>query len=317
MKIQPRSSRAHALIGVGAALTGVLLGFIVVYLGETTGAPTAAQTLAQRCQTNARAGQMNAPMVTDGQCNIECMGGPTGQGPKGKQNPKCICGQELGKADAGTTNCYNPGDCTPPGGLPACGSVEKPMLPMMGMMMPMMMMPMMGMGMPPMIPMIPMGMPKMMMPMPPQEECQKEPKPDHCKSGVSDSLLGSLTQNVKDFFSPGSAESGSQQSIGDKLQSFLTGGSSDTSNTSNTSAGTNNPTQAVVTPVVSGSNAGGLSAQGGTQSGNTSGSQGQNVNAAVTGFGGGSANVDTSTGPILSAIKSVTSRIQSILSSWF
>lgn len=305
----------RTFVGGGAIVLGVLLGFLVVYgnVGVERLALTAAASpsLAQRCQTNSRVGQVNAPIVTDSACMQACS---DPQRP-GKQNPACICGQELGNADAGVTSCYNPGDCNPPAGLPACGSVEKPKLPEeqkgqgegKGGEMPKM----------PEIPKGGGGQPKPEQPK--DEECEKEPKPEHCKAGVSDSLLSSLTQGVKDFFTPdSSSEAGTQQSISERLQSFLTGGTSDTSNTSDSSSDIKNPTEAIVSPAISGSNAGQITPQGNAQTGANANARSGALDSAVTGFSGGAAaNTDTSTGPILTAIRGITSRIQEILSSLF
>jgi len=282
--------RAHTLVGVGAAFVGVALGFVVVSLGERGTDMTVAQTLAQRCQTNSRAGQVNAPMVTDQNCMIQCQGGPTGKGPKGKANPACICGQELGKADAGVTNCHNPGDCNPPAGLPACGSVEKPKLPGEEKMPPK------GEekgGMPPMLPMLPMPMPKMPMPMmpPTSEECKQEPKPANCEGGVSNSLF----DNFKNLFTgdtSGSKSAEAAPSVVDRLKSFIGMGANDSS----AASAVNNPTEATVTPVPSGSNSGQLTPSGGTQNNGSQSGSSQAPTSEVTGFGLQSSGETTSQG---------------------
>lgn len=307
---------SQRLLGVGAALAGVALGVLVVHLdSETTNTAmlaAASPTLAQRCQTNARAGQINAPLATDAACMKAC----TDPKRPGKQNPQCICGKELGMADAGVTNCYNAGDCNPPSGLPECSSVEKPKG---------------GEGGMPMLPMLPMPMPKPDMPMPPPDCTKKQgfatstssttrsfdtpcPEDSDAPSGVSGFFSNLFGNN--DSASSGGIQS-TIKSAADRLTSFLSGGT-ESSAVVNTSASVNNPTEAKVTPVTpSGSNAAQLTAQGNVsaQGGSTGG---VGPNSTVTGFGANaSADVDTSTGPILSAMRSVISRIQSLLSSIF
>jgi hypothetical protein len=162
-----------------------------------------------------------------------------------------------------------------------------------------------------------MGMPSMPMPKEPEDPCKTDASSTEClakrgTSGIGNYLSG-LFGNSNSSSTSGTIQS-AVQSVASKLSAFLSGDSeSETSADTNT---TQNPTSAFVTPII-GSNVGKITAQSGAQGGANAGSTGGPTNVAVTGFGSGEANVDTSTGPILAAIKSVTARIQSILSSMF
>ncbi|MFZ2555669.1 MAG: hypothetical protein WAZ27_00175 [Minisyncoccia bacterium] len=159
---------------------------------------------------------------------------------------------------------------------------------------------------------------------PTKEECKKEPKPADCPSKGISGLLGNLFGTAGTSSGTGPVQS-TIQSVADKLSSFLSGGESsptvDTSVPDTDTSATTNPTQAVVTPVTpSASNAAQVTSDtktGSTEGPPSSGSSGSSQ-SVVTGFNAGvSADVNSSTGPILSAIRSVTSRIQEILSALF
>lgn len=156
---------------------------------------------------------------------------------------------------------------------------------------------------------------------PAQEECKQEPKPAHCpKTGIS-GLLGNLFGTSSSESGTGNTVQSTIKSVTDKLSSFLTGDTSAPSvNTTVTPTPPKNPTEATVTPVTpSASDAAQLQAgTSGGVSGGTNAGSGTNGQPAVTGFTSNApADVNTSTGPILSAIRSVTARIQSILASLF
>ena len=180
------------------------------------------------------------------------------------------------------------------------------------------------MGMPPMVPMLPMPMPKM--PMPPEQpkdECTQTPKPAHCPNSGISGLLGSLFGSTTASSTGGVVQS-TIKSVADKLSSFLSGETTSSAvvntNANTTNKPINNPTQAVVTPVITGSNSGQITSSGNTQvSGSQNGSTQTNSQASVTGFNSNASaeQINTSTGPILSAMRLVISRIQSILSSMF
>lgn len=312
----------HSLIGIGAALVGVALGIGVVYVdgygdGELAVHAQGGGSCKQQEDACRSANPYSVCHAKWVQCVTQkCSIGGTGAG-QCSQDPDCqnSCTEESTSTGGKISCCSgapihdNPckdkvdGKCNPkPTEL---GGKEMPMMPMMG-------------GMPPMLPMLPMPMPKpdMPMPMPAGDECTKEPKPAHCDSGTSKGLLDSF----KDMFSPSSqtAEGESKPSVLSKLTSFITGGSSDP--TTPVPSTIHNPTEAVVTPITpSGSNAGQVTSSGVQASGNTNTQTNTSgPNSTVTGFGSGAqADVNTQTGPVLAAIRSVTARIQSLLSSIF
>lgn len=290
-------SRHHASVGIAAAVFGAVLGIGVVYWD----APSAQAPLVQaagacpqgnyNCRVGERPpegesgpcvkGTKLVKVVNGGSCPCTCEKGP---GPLEQMcDSTLVCD---GKALEGKPK-EAPKEA---GGMP-----KLPELPKGGGG---------GGGQPP---------PKQ------DEECQKEPKPEHCESSVSRGLLDTLVpQSVKNLFSSDST-GGTEEAAGsafDRLRSFFTNESLDTSETTSSQ----NPTEAEVTPVVVGSSAGQINPRGGAARDgmDTNANTGIGPNAAVTGFGANEA-VDTgpSTGPILSAIRSVTMRIQEILSSLF
>lgn len=282
---------AHALIGVGAALIGVFLGFVVVSFDNShtvARAPEAeaASAPAQRCGTNVRTGQTDTTLPMDSACMQAC----AVQDKTGKKQEGCWCGKELGNAGPGTT-CQNiAGNCT--ASLPACSSIEKPKLPGEEKMPPK------GEekgGGAPMLPMLP--MPKGGEPKPPEqpkdEECQKEPKPANCENGVSNSLF----DNFKNLFTgdtSGSENVDEAPSVADRLKSIFGIGST---NDSSAASAINNPTEADVTPVTpTGSNASQLTPSGDTQSNGSQSGSSQAPTSEVTGFGSQSSGETTSQG---------------------
>lgn len=287
-------------MGVGAAIVGVVLGVALVYWdGGREG------------RLSVQAGEAMCPTGKDYKCDSK-------NPPPGKTN----CGFNLGcqTVTNGVTcpgTCQSNGKCLTTG---SCGGEKlegkpKEMPKEMG-------------GMPPMLPMLPMPMPKPDMPKPPEDPCKKNPTSTECKGQQGTSGVSGFLSNIFGTNTNGTNASSSNtvqttiQSVASRLSAFLTGSTDSVANTDNGTANINNPTTAIVTPVVvSGSNAGQITSQtGGTSQGgafNTGGAQGIG-NSTVTGFGSSaSADVNTSTGPILSAIRAVTARIQSILSSLF
>lgn len=160
-------------------------------------------------------------------------------------------------------------------------------------------------------------------PKPPADPCTKNPTSTECKStqtpsGVSGFLSNIFGTNANTNTSSTGGQSTLQNAIS-KLQSFL-GGENTGSQTDSSSNAVNNPTEAAVTPVTpSASQAGQVTSQTGSSqqgSSNTSGTQG--IGSTVTGFGSDAqADASTQTGPIVAGMKSVLTRIQSILSSLF
>jgi hypothetical protein len=288
----------HALIGVGAAMIGGMLGVAVVYLDSISNQQLEVQAVGiAACPTG--------DYGCDYRDNAEIQ-----KGRNCKKNTPC---QDTTNGHTCTGVCLSNTDKCQTVKCDGKGLDGKPkeMPKDMG-------------GMPPMLPMLPMPMPKMPMPMPPEkDDCTQTPKPASCPNTGISNLLGNIFGTTSAISTAGGAVQSGIQSVTDKLTSFLKG---DTSNSAavttnaNANATVNNPTQAVVTPViVSGSNAGQVTSQGSAQATlNGSTQAGGLTNPSVTGFGGGaSADVDTSTGPILSAMRSIVSKIQSLLSSIF
>jgi hypothetical protein len=298
------SKGTHSLIGAGAIILGVALGIGVVYWDGANERTLVVQAQASDCPSFKKEypyGPDNYDSTgkkisgTDGQQGHPCKHVPVNGG---------VCeGKCAGSLCSAGTSCNGE----------KLEGKPKEMPKEMG-------------GMPPMLPMLPMPMPKMPMPEMPKEPCGPlnalGTSSAGCAgrdtpSGISaylSSLFGGNTAS-----STGNAVSSTIRSVADRLSEFLSG-DTESSDTVKTNTGTQNPKEASTTPVVvSGSNAGGINAPGGIQGGTNAG---QGVGAGgtfsvVTGFGSGGANVETSTGPILAAIKSVTARIQAILSSMF
>lgn len=309
MRWQPdrHSKGTHTLFGIAAVAMGVILGVFIVFLNSATDS------------------QWGVPQAQAG--NEECTGG--------EEQYTCPYPQKKKKPDGTTIECMFDKKCTnvtndhvTEGGCQAPGKCfgktgdGKPLegKPMM--------MPMMMGGMPPMLPMLPMMMPKMSMPPDPCGPTNAlGTSSAGCAGRDASSSVGGVSGFLTSLFgnnssSPSSGIGSTIQSVGDKLWSFITGDTesmavvnTNANTNANASGVINNPTEATVFPVTaSGSNAGQVSSQSGDTSGDTNSTQG-NVNAqTVTGFGGGaSSDVDTSTGPILSAIDWVIRQIQNIL----
>lgn len=318
----PLASRHHPLsIGVLAAVLGVALGVGVVYLDQKETAPVLAQSSGSCTQREQACVSGGTPYSTCHsqwvQCmTSKCMGGAGAVG-QCVQDPECQAScTESATSQGGKISCCDggpkhgntcrdkvDGKCNPKQtelekGKEETKGGEMPKLPEM---------PKGGGG----------GEPK-----PPEDPCKKNPTSTECKStqapsGMSGFLSNIFGTNTTDSSTTNNSPSTLQSAI-TKLQSFLSGES--TSDTTSSADSVNNPTQAVVTPVTpSASQAGQVTSQsGGSQQGATNSGGAQGVGSTVTGFGAGvQADMSTQTGPILAAIKSVTSRIQSILSSLF
>jgi|SRR3989344_1941505 len=302
-KVRPQhSKRTHALFGVGAATLGILLGFVVVYLDGSTQAKWIPQAQAGNEECVGTEEQYTCPIGTTKQVGtrtIVCMRGKTCTEQGGRVGGEC---KKAGKCEGKTSDGK------------ALEGKPKEMPKEMG-------------GMPPMLPMLPMPMPKMPMPMEPKPaDCEKHPTSTDCRStsgssGISGFLGNLFGTNSESGSTIGNAVQSTFQSVTDRLTSFLKGGTESSATVNaNTGTATNNPTEAVVTPVTpSGSNAGQLTAQGTVQASSNGTTQGNGLSApTVTGFeGGASADVNTSTGPIVTAIRDVIGKIRDLLSSWF
>lgn len=311
MRMSPKdmhTKKQHTFIGIGAMLLGVALGVGAVYLNGTHQTDLVIEAATTACPEG----------------NYGCyVGQPPPEGQKGPcmKEFKCIattpggtCPGTCQKAGPGELTCKSIGSCD---GKKLEGKPkEEPKEEGKG-------------GEMPKLPELPKGggggggQPPPTDPT--QEECKKEPRPANCPNTGISGLLGNLFgTNTTTSSSTSNVVQTTFKSVADKLSSFLSGGeSAPTVNTSvpSTPAPIANPTQAVVTPVTpSASNAANVAPQ--TNTGSTNSAQGAgspaNGQPAVTGFNSSaSADVNTSTGPILSAIRSVTSRIQEILSSLF
>jgi len=293
-KTTPQHSKgAHALIGVGAAMLGAILGIGLVYIDSVN-------------DTQLKVQAEGTAFCPSGDYDCDYWDKEKiAQGRKCKRSTPCqdttnghVC---QGLCMSNTNKC----DTKKCDGKDLEGKPE-------------------DMGMPPMLPMLPMPMPKPSAPKEPEDPCKKNASSSECKatqtpSGVSgflSNIFGTNSTSGTNASSTGGAIQTTIQSVADKLSAFLSGGTESTANTNTI----NNPTNAAVTPVVvTGTNAGQITSSGGTQaSGSQSGSVQTGGQSAVTGFGSSaSGEVNPSTGPILSAIRSITARIQSILSSLF
>lgn len=284
------SKGTHSLIGLGAIILGVALGIGVVYWDGAKDHQLTAEAQEAFCPGGDYKCDYNNPPPGKNNCKMNY--------PCKKVTNGFTCNGLCKENKCDTLGCEGKG----------LEGKPKEMPKEMG-------------GMPPMLPMPPMGMPKPDMPKEPEDPCKKDASSTECLAKRGTSSIGSYLSNL--FGNSDSSSSGTGatiqsavQSVASKLSSFLSGGSESTARTdTNTSA--SNPTSAVVAPVVTGSNVGQITAQTNVQGSTNAGSTGGPTNVAVTGFGSGGASVDTSTGPILAAIKSVTARIQAILSSLF
>lgn len=288
------SKGTHSLIGAGAIVLGVVLGIGVVYWDGVNDAQIAVQAQA----VNADCLGNYDPKLQHTQTNPETKQ----QGLLGK-----FCKEPNGAGGICNGTCQAPGKCLATG-CDGKGLEGKPkeMPKEMG-------------GMPPMLPMPPMGMPKPDMPKEPEDPCKTDASSTECQlkrgtNGIGN-YLSNLFGNSNSSSTPGTIKT-AVQSVASKLSAFLSGDSESESDT-NTNTSTQNPTSAFVTPIVTGANVRQITAQSGTQGNANTGSTGGPTNVAVTGFGSGGASVDTSTGPILAAMKNITTRIQAILSSLF
>lgn len=299
MKATPdgHSKGTHVLIGSFAVLIGVTLGAGLVYFDSSSKSSLAVQAAGGMCPQ----GDYSCKEGGTSKSGQPCRGGHISSETVNGATCTCVCPKE----GLVSVVCPSDGKCN---GQKLEGK-PKEMPKEMG-------------GMPPMLPMLPMPMPKMPMPEPPKsDDCTQTPKPASCPPTVSNSLFDSL----KNFFTGSTSSDASTtsttapMSMADRLKSFL-GFPTDSGAAVANTGSTNNPTEAVVTPVTpSGSNAGQLTAQGTAQASSNGTTQGTGLtNQGVTGFGGGaSADVNTSTGPIVSAIRDVIGKIRSLLSSWF
>lgn len=292
----------HAAIGIGAAMLGMVLGIGLVVWDGTNDKTLAVQAQASDC-----------PSFT-ASCSWAAQ-----DNPKTKEyEPNCRIGHPCKHVPVNGGICDGKCDATLCSAGASCNGKKLEGKPKeepkeMG-------------GMPPMLPMLPMPMPKMPMPMEPKPaDCENHPTSTDCRntsgSGGISGYLGNLFGTNSAISSAGEVVQSTFQSVTDRLTSFLKGGT-ESSATVNANTGTtiNNPTEAIVTPVTpSGSNVGQLTAQGTVQAFSNGTTQGNGLNApTVTGFGGGaSADVNTSTGPIMAGIRSVLGKIQNLLSSWF
>jgi len=282
------SKRTHGLIGAGAIVLGVALGIGVVYWDGAT----------------------RSQLVTHAQLagfHPGCAGGdydPKYRYPQ--TNPQTKKQSYMGKPEIDTSVGKVPCECKAEGKCEAKGQPGKPKeMPK-------------EMGGMPMLPMPPMGMPKPDMPKEPEDPCKTDASSTECRLKQGTSGIGNYLSNLFGNSNSSSTAGTIQtavQSVASKLSSFLSGDSGGEAST-NANTTTQNPTSAFVTPVT-GSNVGKITSQTGAQGSANAGGTGGPTNVAVTGFGSGGASIDTSTGPILAAIKSVTARIQAILSSMF
>jgi len=332
------SRGTHTLIGVGAVLAGVALGFTVVYFdtARDTGIVANAQGQCKQqedtCVANKTPYQQCHQKWT--QCIMsKCSIGGTGAGQCNK-DPDCqdAC-TESSSGVAGKISCCK-GE--PKHNNPCKDEVDgkcNPMMPMMG-------------GMPPMLPM-PMPMPDM--PMPPQDGCDPFRKDDAHASTTATSTRPNI-----EFPCPSSSQSGvggllnswfgadtytsgsgnylqnTARSAADKLWSFITG--DDTNESTQTSGSQNSAstqTNAAANSPFSASGANN-SAQLNAQSGGTqnTASQGSSFLASqVTGFSAelstqdavssessGSSSVLTTIGEMLRGIEAL---LRNMLSSLF
>lgn len=310
-------------IGVIAVAVGISLGIGVVYLDQRETAPVHAQGSGSCQQVEESCGKINN-QGHSATCHSQwvqcmtnkCMGGAGAVG-QCVQDPECQAScTESATSQGGKISCCDggpkhgntcrdkvDGKCNPKQtelekGKEEGKGGEMPKLPEM---------PKGGGG----------GEPK------PKEPCAANASSSECKStqtpsGVSGFLSNLFGSNSNTESAGTNTVSGALQSAASKLQSFLSGESTPAATLENT--GTTNPTEAVVTPVTpSASQAGQITSQAGSsQQGATNAGGTQGVGSTVTGFGSGvQADTNTQTGPILAAIKSVTARIQSILSSLF
>jgi hypothetical protein len=292
------TKKVHTFIGLGAIALGVTLGIGVVYL----------DTSSQKTDMFTQAATSACP---DG--DYSC---PVGQ--KSKSGKPCMLDSKcVATTPAGTC----PGTCKGPGpGEIYCKSIgscdgkklegkpkEEPKEEGKG-------------GEMPKMPEIPKGGGGESKPQTPEDPCKIDASSTECQakrgtSGVSN-YLSSLFGTNTETSSTSNPVTSTIQSVTDKLKSFITGGESST--IVDVTPGANNPKEAVVTPAVVGGTKGQITAQGTAQASTSGGTQGSNLNPTVTGFGSGaSVEATTDTGPILAALKSITARIQSLLSSLF
>src|SRR3989344_5442899 len=290
------SKGTHSLIGAGAIVLGVALGIGVVYWDGTSNRQLTVEAQEAFCPGGDYKCDYNNPPPGKNNCKMNY--------PCKKVTNGFTCNGLCKDNKCDTLGCEGKG----------LEGKPKEMPKEMG-------------GMPPMLPMLPMPMPKMPMPMEPKPaDCEKHPTSTDCRStsgssGISGFLGNLFGTNSESGSTIGNAVQSTFQSVTDRLTSFLKGGTESSATVNaNTGTATNNPTEAVVTPVTpSGSNAGQLTAQGTVQASSNGTTQGNGLSApTVTGFeGGASADVNTSTGPIVTAIRDVIGKIRDLLSSWF
>src|SRR3989344_5683442 len=241
----------HTLFGIGAAVLGIVLGIGIVYWDGAKDKQIVVQAATSACLGSAA------------EYNCSKCGEPIpGTNLKCKKNCPSCTGTANGHTCPGLGQWAGPGEtcCKTIGSCDGEGLEGKPKeMPKEG-------------GMPPMLPMLPMPMPKMPMPMPPEDPCKKDhASSSECRdtqqpSGIS-GFLGNLFGTDSSSASNGGVVQSTFQSATERLSAFLFG-ETESSAVVNTDANTNtvnNPTEAVVTPVVTGSNASQLTSSGGTQ----------------------------------------------------
>jgi len=282
------SKGTHSLIGAGAIVLGVALGIGVVYWDGTSNRQLTVEAQEAFCPGGDYKCDYNNPPPGKNNCKMNY--------PCKKVTNGFTCNGLCKDNKCDTLGCEGKG----------LEGKPKEMPKEMG-------------GMPPMLPMLPMPMPKEPMPKEPEDPCKEDASSTECRAKQGSSGIGNYLSNLfgsSDSSGTGGTLQTAVQSVASKLSAFLSGDSGDESSANTNTNTTQNPTSAFVTPI-SGSNVRQIAAQTGAQgNANTDGTGGP-TNVAVTGFGSGGADVNTSTGPILSAIKSVTARIQEILSSLF